>query len=234
MANYIGFIDETGVLQNSPDQRFFGIGLLKCEDTSVLSHELTRLKNKAEGKLKNGSFEFKFNCINNSSYELYYELISLYFKFKSLQFSCLMLDKENPRIKMNEVYKDTWNAYIIFSKYLIEKNVNAGDKICVISDFLGKPKESPVFYESEIKKAPVVYNACMLESHASLFIQLVDVLIGCISFDFKRSKNPDLKANVAKANVVGFLREKLGRSRLSENFALTEPICFRVQEYKTE
>ena len=144
MKSYIGFIDETGVLQNTPDQRFFGIGLLKCDDTSVLSHELTRLKNKAEGKLRNGSFEFKFNCINNSSYEFYYELIDLYFKFKHLQFSCLMVDKEDPKVKMNEVYRDTWNAYITFSKYLIQKAVGTNDKICIIADYLGKPKVSRV------------------------------------------------------------------------------------------
>ncbi len=36
MSNYFGFINETGVLHNNPDQRFFTIGLLKCEDTLAL------------------------------------------------------------------------------------------------------------------------------------------------------------------------------------------------------
>ena len=52
------------------DQRFFAIGLLKCEDTSSLYEELRILKNRAESKLdlerqakglpvKKGCFEFK-------------------------------------------------------------------------------------------------------------------------------------------------------------------------------
>ena len=74
MSNYFGFIDETGVLHNDPDQRFFAIGLLKCEDTSALYEELRTLKNRAESKLdlerqtkglpvKKGCFEFKFSSI---------------------------------------------------------------------------------------------------------------------------------------------------------------------------
>lgn len=39
MKKYLGFIDETGVLSN-PKQRFFAIGLHKCEDNSTLLEEL--------------------------------------------------------------------------------------------------------------------------------------------------------------------------------------------------
>jgi hypothetical protein len=51
MTNYFGFIDETGVLHNDPAQRFFAIGLLKCEDVSVLYEELRRIKSQVESRL---------------------------------------------------------------------------------------------------------------------------------------------------------------------------------------
>jgi hypothetical protein len=51
MANYFGFIDETGVLHSDPAQRFFAIGLLKAEDTSALYEELRILRNRIESKL---------------------------------------------------------------------------------------------------------------------------------------------------------------------------------------
>src|SRR3989338_13251 len=178
MANYFGFIDETGVLHSDAEQRFFGIGLLKCEDTSALYEELRILKNRVESKLKKGNFEFKFSSITGGSYEFYYELINLYSKFARLQFCSLVLDKVNPAIKIEEVFPDTWEAYIGYSKLLIKNNVKPNDSICIIADFLGKPKTSNKYYESEIRTLPIVYNATVLESHASLFIQLVDVLVG--------------------------------------------------------
>jgi hypothetical protein len=145
MINYFGFIDETGALHNDLDQRFFALGLLKCEDTSALYEELRILKNRVEAKL---------------------------------QFCSLVLDKTNPNIKISDVFPDTWEAYIAYSKLLVKNNVKPGDKICIISDFLGKPKVSNKYYEPEIKSLPVVYNATVLESHASLFIQLVDYWLG--------------------------------------------------------
>ena len=133
MANYFGFIDETGVLHNDPDQRFFAIGLLKCDDTSALYEEFRMLKNRAESKLdlerqvkglpvKKGCFEFKFSSITRGSHELYYDLINLYFKFTKLQFCSLVIDKTNPGVKVEEVFPDTWEAYIGYSKMLI-KNI---------------------------------------------------------------------------------------------------------------
>ena len=242
MANYFGFIDETGVLHNDPDQRFFAIGLLKCEDTSALYEELRMLKNKAESKLdlerqvkglqkKTGPFEFKFASITRGSHEFYYELINLYFKFAKLQFCSLVIDKTNPDVKIEEVFPDTWEAYISYSKTLIRNNMQANDRICIIADFLGKPKTSNKYYEPEIKSLQTVYNATVLESHASLFIQLVDVMIGCIVLDFRRKQQPGKKFDVFKSKVCDFLKGKLEVETLAANFTKHQPNYFSVWEF---
>lgn len=242
MSNYFGFIDETGVLHNDPDQRFFAIGLLKCENTSALYEELRILKNRAESKLdlerqakgvsvKKGCFEFKFSSITRGSHEFYYELIGLYFKFAKLQFCSLVIDKANPGVKIEEVFPDTWEAYISYSKMLIKNNMKLDDRICVIADFLGKPKTSNKYYDLEIRALSTVYNATVLESHASLFIQLVDVLIGCIVLDFKRSRQPERKVDIFKAKVCDFLKSKLGVQSLAENSTKHQPNYFSVWEF---
>lgn len=242
MANYFGFIDETGVLHNDPDQRFFAIGLLKCEDTSALYEELWTLKNRAESKLdlerqikglpvRKGCFEFKFSSITRGSHEFYYELINLYFKFAKLQFCSLVIDKVNPEVKIEEVFPDTWEAYIGYSKMLIKNNMKANDEICVVADFLGKPKTSNEYYEPEIRSLPDVYNATVLESHASLFIQLVDVMIGCIVLDFKRNRQPNRKADIFKSKICDFLKGKLGIQSLADNFTKNQPNYFSVWEF---
>ena len=91
MSNYFGFIDETGVLHKDAEQRFFAIGLLKCDDTSALYEELRILKNRVESKFQKGNFEFKFSSITWGSHEFYYELINLYFKFARLEFCSLVI-----------------------------------------------------------------------------------------------------------------------------------------------
>ena len=243
MANYFGFIDETGVLHNDADQRFFAIGLLKCEDTSALYEELRTLKNRAESKLdyerqskglsaKKGSFEFKFASITRGSHEFYYELINLYFKFSRLQFCSLVIDKNNSDFKVEEVFPDTWEAYISYSKTLIQNNVQYPDHICVVADFLGKPKASNKYYEPEIRMLPTVYNATVLESHASLFIQLVDVLVGCVVLDFRRKRQPDKKYDVFKGKVCDFLKGKLDVKTLATSVTKHQPNYFSVWEFK--
>ncbi len=244
MANYLGFIDETGVLYKDPTQRFFALGLLKCEDTSLLSEQLRILKNRAESKLdlarqnrgmpsKLGSFEFKFTNITKTSVEFYYELIDLYFKFKNLEFCSFVLDKQNPQINVEAVFPSTWDAYISYSKLLIKKNIKPEDRICVIADFLGKPKECSKFYEPEIRTVDSVFNATMLESHASLFIQLVDALIGCIVLDFRRTRQKDLRFDVYKSRVCDFLKEKVKCDCLARNFTIHQPNYFSVWEFKS-
>lgn len=243
MANYFGFIDETGVLHNDPGQRFFGIGLLKCEDTSAFYEETRILKNRLESKLafakqkkglpaKDGPFEFKFSSITKSSHEFYYDLINLYFKFSKLQFCSFVIDKSNPGIKIEEAFPDTWGAYIGYSKMLIKNNVSSGDKICILADFLGKPKASNKYYEPEIRTLPAVYNATVIESHASLFIQLVDVLVGCVVFDFRRTRETGKSFDVFKAKVCDFLKGKLGVATLAENFTHHKPNYFSVWEFR--
>jgi len=85
--------------------------------------------------------------------------------------------------------------------------MNSKDSICVLADFLGKPKTSNKYYEPEIRILSSVYNASVIESHACLFIQLVDILIGCIVLDFRRSREGK-KVDEFKAKVCDFLKVK--------------------------
>ncbi len=239
MRSYFGFIDETGVLHNVPEQRFFALGLLKCEDTSGLYQELQTLKNRVESRTNQerrskglapikGGFEFKFADITDSFKKHYCDLIDLYFKFSDLQFSCLVIDKINPDVK--NIFPDTWEAYINYSKMLINKNINGDDKVCIIADFLGKPKVSNKFFEPEIRKVKSVYNAVFLESHSSLFIQMVDVLVGCVVFDFRRNRQANVKHDIVKGAVTDFLKGKLGVKDLANSLEIQRPNYFGVWE----
>ncbi len=72
----------------------------------------------------------------------------------------------------------------------------------------------------------------ILECEASIpFIQLVDVMIGCIVLDFKWARQPERKADVFKGKVCDFLKGKLGLQSLSGNFTKHEPNYFSVWEF---
>lgn len=242
MKRLFGFIDETGVLNKDPKQRFFAIGMLKCGDTSTLLEELVLLKNRTMEKLRLTQeekglpvtvkdFEFKFSSITKTTANYYRDLISLYLKFPVLQFSALVIDKANPKINIEKYFSSTWDAYISYSKLLVEKNLKGEEQVCVIADFLGKPRVSSKYYEPELRTLPKVYNATFLESHASLFIQMVDVLIGCVVMDFRRAREGEVGVDVVKASVADFLKVKMAKDSLAENFTVSSPNYFSVWEF---
>lgn len=245
MNRYLGFIDETGVLNKDPKQRFFAIGLLKCADTSALLEELVVLKNRTMEKMRQvqaekglpvsaRDFEFKFSSITKTSANFYRDLLSLYLKFPALQFNALVIDKANPGVNIEKFFPSTWEAYISYSKMLVRNNLRGSDQICVIADFLGKPRASSKYYEPELKSLENVYNATFLESHASLLIQMVDVLIGCVVMDFRRAREPGAAVDSVKAGVCDFLKVKLGKDSLAENITVSSPNYFSVWEFQAK
>ena len=94
MKQYFGFMDETGVLSNDPQQRFFSLGLLKLKNTSKLFEQIKNLKDRYG---LNGRFEFKFTGIKrNGDLALHKELIDICFAYPDFFFTCIILDKDAP------------------------------------------------------------------------------------------------------------------------------------------
>ena len=241
MDNLIGFIDETGVIQKDPTQRFFALGFLRLAQTAALYEKLTLLKSNVVSGLPKlqRPFEFKFNEINRANYGYYRDLLDLYFAFPDAAFTAFVIDKQSPRFQMEKFYGDYWEAYIGYSKLVVHKNVGPKDRIFVMADQQTKPKASTKYYEVEVAKAKAgqrnpVYNVCMMESHASLFIQLVDVLVGCVVFDFRIKSQPDAASNQCKRDLVELLRKKLRADSLAGKLNRKEPNRFMIWPFKME
>lgn len=229
MSNYFGFIDETGVLTSNAGQRFFALGLLKIQDTATFYEQLALIKEQAVNRFGK-SFEFKFNQIKRTNYRYYYDLIDLYFQYPLL-FCCLIFDKNNPDFDVGKYFSNTWDAYLGYSCLLVKKNMGFLDKLCVIADYFGKPKSSSKYFENEMRRIRGVYNACMIESHASLYIQITDILIGCIAYDFKIARQRTCNNNY-KILVCNFLKKKINRTSLVGSFTVNKPNYFSVWEFK--
>ena len=234
------FIDESGVL-GAGAQRFFGLGLLKLWDTVPLTEavhlEYQRVRGSLQGAASAG-FEFKFNTVKKMGLPFYLRLIDSYFAANRTHFCALVMDKQSPDFNWARYFPTVWDAYIGYSKVLVRRNTAEGERICVLSDYLGKPKASAKYYEREMLKlnsdsrmAGEVVNVCMLESHSALLIQLVDVLLGSVMYDLLRTEEPTKGTDPCKLAVAERVRSHLGWSTLAVNATKQAPRYFSVWEF---
>lgn len=242
MKQLFGFIDETGVLSNDPQQRFFALGLLKLENTSVLFEDMKKLKDKY---MKPKGFEFKFTGIKkDKDLKIHKELIDICFTYPEFSFACIVIDKQNPN---HSTPGNTWDMQLELAKKHVKSTVKAGEKIAIVADYLSKPNASAKYFEDELQKLNKVFNACMIESDSSIFVQIVDIFIGCIVYSYKIKHGLSASITTPKGKLVKYIEDKLidaynthnntsGRFRhnkkLSDRFTIWEPFYFNVYEKK--
>jgi len=206
------FIDETGVLSRDKRQPFFGLGLLRTADTAALSAELHGLLQKARGHV-HPRFEFKFARIGRRSVWAYRDLIDLFFSVPGLGFKAQVLDKRLPGFDPGRNYGGIWEAQIGYTKRLVESALADGAYGVVIADHVSKPRDSQRYFEREVRRHPRVLNALMLDSNATLYVQLADVLLGLVVYDCKVRAGV-AAPNPAKQQVAAHLARRVGVSEL--------------------
>ncbi|MCV6608284.1 MAG: DUF3800 domain-containing protein [Campylobacterales bacterium] len=240
MKHFFGFMDETGVLSNDPNQRFFALGLLKLEDTSLFYEDLKKIRDNAINATGKKDYEFKFAGTTKNNIFHSKKLIDYCLNNPKFYFSAVLLDKAHKDLDLSSVYTSTWEAQISFAKTLVKNNSN-GDKISILADYLTKPNNSEKYFENELRKVESVDNACMLESNASLFIQVVDIFIGSIIYRYKIDCGlaPE---DTAKADLSFYLEERLKETSLCNgfknslmgNFTINRPFYFSLWEFKPQ
>ncbi len=224
---FFGFMDETGVLVNNTDNKsYFGLGLLRLYDTSRLLQEITIIKAKHKGIIqeeykkkginKNVEIgELKFHSLKSKKYlQMYKDIIDACFAYEHFYFSAILIN----RSKIKNKSKNTWKLHLSFAKAHIKEHCKKkNDAIVIIADYLNKPKNAS-FFEDEMRKLKQVFNASMLESETSIFIQLVDIFIGAIICRYKHLGNTHKKVETKpKMQLVKYIEEKLEQKYNEEN-----------------
>ncbi len=241
---YFIFVDESGT---NKQERYFGVGCLLVPVSKiglyyqVLSRPIERIYSKVieknsellqqldvSDKLKflkgrmEKPYEAKFKNINASTFEQYRRLITDYFRCDDMRFCCLIIDKEkdNPPTEMSY-----YQIYLQRLSLLLRNNVNEADFV-LLPDNITTPVG--VDYESDLRKNLVnkysknCFGVHRIESHSSVFLQMVDVLTGAVTYEFKQGKKECKKAVVQK------IKEKIGRSSLVCDFTKNTPNYFSV------
>lgn len=238
MKHFFGFMDETGVLSNDPQQRFFALGLLKIAQTSLLYENLKKLKDRYQLP---GSFEFKFTGIKqNNHLALHKELVDICFAHSDFFFAGIVIDKDGENHSAPE---STWEMQLALAKTHIKSSVKADEQVAIIADYLTKPNNSDKYFEDELQRIRKVFNACMIESDASIFVQVVDIFIGCIVYRYKINHGLNASVSTPKGKLVEYIEMKLeeafskcnncsGNYRhhkdLEGTFTIFEPFYFSV------
>ena len=193
---------------------------------------------KIAGSSKN--FELKFKYINSTNNDVYKSLVDQYFTYPKIKFCTLVIDRDK--------YKSTLkpcDAYIHQASMLIANNVRniSPCQICVLADDLTRPSTITKSFERSLSDAisarleksnsqDKVFGVSRLESHSSLLLQIVDILLGCVMYDYKQ--NIGLISNKLSAKqgpVVDKVRDYLGAKSLANSHTYHKPNYFSIWEY---
>lgn len=187
-------------------------------------------------------FELKFKYVNFTNNSVYRELVKEYFKFPGCRFSAIIIDRKDPHFRPEDIFASPWYMYLSYSAMLLASNINNLGRcnVCVLADDLSKPKDIPETFEealtakieSRLKKDSVsrrIFNIARLESHSSLMLQLVDILLGCVMYDFKKQAGLiSEKLAQRQEPVVIEVRDILKRKTLAHHFTVNRPSYFNI------
>lgn len=268
MNKYFAFIDESGVLDESKNvQPFFAVGFLRILDTGAISEKLTQRhydyfstqKEKRKKLLETlridrrqlddrelnlllvstRHYEYKFTNVTFTTLERYKSFIDTALEYP-LHFCALVIDKTDPLFD-STIYKNYWHAYIKYAKMLCQHNCDVRDKLCVIADYMNRPSDTEIYFEQELNALPNIFNTLRAHSETFTLLQVCDLLLGSVVFQWRQAKAlvGDSKRAKAKTEFVDHLIEKLGlpknkkiRYPLAQSMTCREPVYFSVWPLK--
>jgi hypothetical protein len=178
------------------------------------------------------SHEFHFSKLTTGTRSFYEELVDYFTAQPDGYFCALIIDKNMAGVDPIAACGSQWDALIKYSITLLRQNIASGERATIISDNYTKPKKSPYYYERSLAAAlnVKVTNVLMMESSASIMLQLVDVLLGCVMYHFKLPTLPAVDAD--KKAVADRLAARYGVRSLATELTRNRPNYFSVWKLK--
>lgn len=222
--------------------------IAKAQKEKTISDYLqnSKYKNLAAIAKASRGFELKFKYVNFTNNAIYAELLRKYFTFSACRFSAIVVDRQDKDFKPQEIFANPFSMYLSYSALLLAGNMNNLDvcNVCVLADDLTKPKSITITFEnalhSKIKQKLKqdgrdrgIFNVTRLESHASLMLQVVDILLGAVLYDFKKASGLiSEKLEQRQEMVAKVVRETIERTTLADHFTANKPSYFNVWKMK--
>ena len=209
------FLDETGTLSDQKDQ-YFTVGLLKMSQPYYLQSKMFYERSKIKFY-----DEIKFNKLSKNNVGFAKTAIDALFETRSVSFySYSISTKSDYHLKRFD--KSPWLAYEQITRKLLDVALSEQEIIILIADYVTTPKD--IRFEVEVKKKfnqnkkrLALAGVCRFDSMSNDLLQLVDLLIGAITYDIKFAKKL-VDGSKYKLKIVNYLKGKLGTSSFTQGF----------------
>ena len=234
------FIDETGVLSGPARlQPVYGVGALVIPETKDITESLYRRhfnfvadRKAARSRARQDALsrtepptlgevdrlmrstrhhEYKFSEVTRLNVQQYIILLDIYFAYHAVEFHSVIINRMEPGNILSLWDGDTWGSYADLARELMELRISRD--VFAIADLQGKSDKSPVYLEDMLCTVPAVKGCLRATSDMSVYLQIVDVLLGCVQFDYKDANGYYDKASKradAKRELVNFVKNRLG------------------------
>jgi hypothetical protein len=201
---YFCFLDETGLL-NRKEDRFFALGIIKCRSPQNLYLKIKKLKDRVHFY-----DEIKWNKVGKKNYPVMKQIIKSFIETRGFYFDCVILDKRNMDFKTH-FQENFWNVYEYFTRLLIKGNIGKEERICLLADYYPCPDKTN--FELNIKKKinkdfsrAAVFGVCRIDSKGSEILQITDLIMGAILYEFKIKEGLISKPSKYKQNLLKYLK----------------------------
>lgn len=190
------------------------IGGISCPSNHVkeLTNEIFKIKR------RHGVYKFaeiKWTKASPSRIDLYKDLIDLFFDDSFLKFRAVIAtEKKNLSLEKFNLTYDDWYQRIYY--LLLREMISVGKEYCIYNDIKDTKGNEKVdllkdvlnhtlydFYDDTVKRIQLV------RSDQIQILQIVDILIGAISYE-----NRNLHGSDAKIELINYIEERSGRPLL--------------------
>ena len=165
--------------------------------------------------------EIKFNKISKNNIDFAKFVTDCLFDTRSLNFYSYTTHKDSKYFQ-NNFAKDIWSAYEKITLKLLGAALAEKEIIILIADHITTPKD--VKFEVNLKKnfnkskkRLALSGVCRFDSKSNDLLQIVDLIIGCVTYDIKY-QNKLVSGDEFKLNLVEYVKNKLGTETFTKGF----------------
>lgn len=175
------FLDETGTLGGQRDP-FFAVGLLHCAEPYDLLRPIQRIRDTQ-------AFydEIKWNKVSNKNLPILREIVSMILT-RAVTFHVYVADKQKHDVIGR--FGGQFKAYECLARQLVIGTVRRGETVWVVADEYSTPshetfEENVRDYVNGRLQRSAVAGVCRMRSEGVDLLQVIDLLLGAIVYDFK-------------------------------------------------